>query len=468
MVRSCGHRPWTPSLPGRITERAVARFRGCPREGVPVFGCFDMFGIASSPLRFACAAAACAWAICAGVLGAEQAQVRKAGRWKTVPVQTLADLRGFRPQPVRLDQYGGLASGPRLRATGFFRTERVRGRWWLVDPEGRLFLSVGLCSVNLSMFDKGDAEKAFGDRDAWAARTAAMLREQGFNTLGRWSDAERFRGLGQPMPYTTSLSIMSAYAKQRDPKNGERGFPRECQPVFDPEFEAFCDRYAQRLAERKDDPWLLGHFTDNEIPFRPDSLRRYLDLPKTDPGYRAAEGFLKSRGRRPDEVTQADEADFLTLVAKRYYGTVAKAIRRHDPNHLVLGSRLNGRNINEAVFRGCGALDVISLNYYHRWSADKGELDRAAALSGRPVLNSEWYANVGQANAGYLVRTQRDRGLFYTHHVLSLLKNPNCVGWHWFKYGTHVDRQFRPHTDMTDLMRQVNRHVYTLAAYFVP
>ena len=423
--------------------------------------------IASKPLAVALAIAAWVWAVCGGALGAEQAEVRDGGRWKSVSVRTLADLRGYRPQEVRLDKYGGLESGPRLPATGFFRTQHVGGRWWLVDPEGRLFLSVGLCSVNLSMFGKGDAEKAFGDRDAWAARTAAMLREQGFNTLGRWSEAERFRRLAEPMPYTTTLSIMSAYAKQRDPKNGERGFPHECQPVFDAEFETFCDRFAERLAEAKAAPWLLGHFTDNEIPFRPDALRSYLELPKTDPGYRAAAAFLASRGRGPDQMTGADEADFLTLVAERYYGTVVKAIRKHDPNHLVLGSRLNGRNISDAVFRGAKALDVVSLNYYHRWSADQAELNRAAALSGRPVLNSEWYANVDEANAGYLVKTQRDRGLFYTNHALSLLENPNCVGWHWFKYGTHVDKQFRPHTPMTDLMQQVNRNIYALAACFM-
>jgi hypothetical protein len=36
--------------------------------------------------------------------------------------------------------------------------------------------------------------------------------------------------------------------------------------------------------------------------------------------------------------------------------------------------------------------------------------------------------------AGWTVRTQKDRGRFYQNYTLGLLKQPGCVGWHWFKY----------------------------------
>ncbi len=41
-------------------------------------------------------------------------------------------------------------------------------------------------------------------------------------------------------------------------------------------------------------------------------------------------------------------------------------------------------------------------------------------------------ANKG--GAGWLVRTQVDRGLFYQNFTLGLLGSPVCVGWYWFKY----------------------------------
>ena len=98
---------------------------------------------------------------------AEEAMLRSSGKWTKASARTTRDLRGFRPQPVTLSKYGGLASGPKRKATGFFRTEQVRGRWWLVDPDDHLFLTVGLCSVNLSMFKDSEVKEAFDGREAW-------------------------------------------------------------------------------------------------------------------------------------------------------------------------------------------------------------------------------------------------------------------------------------------------------------
>ncbi|MBR0056224.1 MAG: hypothetical protein IJP66_02745, partial [Kiritimatiellae bacterium] len=36
------------------------------------------------------------------------------------------------PRPAPWDRFGGWADGPRLAATGHFRTEKVDGKWWLV------------------------------------------------------------------------------------------------------------------------------------------------------------------------------------------------------------------------------------------------------------------------------------------------------------------------------------------------
>src|SRR6185437_13009010 len=48
------------------------------------------------------------------------------------------------PGPTDRDEYGGWSTGPRLKATGFFRTEKVDGKWWLVTPTGHVFFSMGL------------------------------------------------------------------------------------------------------------------------------------------------------------------------------------------------------------------------------------------------------------------------------------------------------------------------------------
>ena len=45
--------------------------------------------------------------------------------------------------PEDYSPYGGWKK-KQFRATGFFRKEKAGGRWWLVDPEGCAFLSIGL------------------------------------------------------------------------------------------------------------------------------------------------------------------------------------------------------------------------------------------------------------------------------------------------------------------------------------
>ena len=63
--------------------------------------------------------------------------------------EELASLAEYELMPDR-SQYGGWKNGPNLKATGFFRTEKVDGKWALVDPEGHLFFSIGLANVRMA------------------------------------------------------------------------------------------------------------------------------------------------------------------------------------------------------------------------------------------------------------------------------------------------------------------------------
>ena len=46
-----------------------------------------------------------------------------------------------------LDTYGGWSKGPTFKASGFFRTEKRHGRWYLVTPQGHPFYSLGVNAV---------------------------------------------------------------------------------------------------------------------------------------------------------------------------------------------------------------------------------------------------------------------------------------------------------------------------------
>ncbi|MCX8037284.1 MAG: hypothetical protein N3D11_09625, partial [Candidatus Sumerlaeia bacterium] len=168
-----------------------------------------------------------------------------------------------------------------------------------------------------------------------------------------------------------------------------------------------------------------------------------------------------------------------------------RAIRKYDPNHLCLGPRLYGFSLSsEDIFRAAGKyLDAIAVNYYGAWTPDAQRMAMWTRESGRPVLITEFYAkgdDSGYANttgAGWLVRTQRDRGLFYQNFCLGLLQSGTCVGWHWFKYMDNdpndpkadpsnrdsnkgiVTIGFEPYRDLLAAMKELNENVYALIPY---
>jgi len=78
--------------------------------------------------------------------------------------------------------------------------------------------------------------------------------------------------------------------------------------------------------------------------------------------------------------------------------------------------------------------------------------------------------------AGFRVKSQRERGLFYQNLTLCLVAHPGCVGWHWFKYGGDgpgyskgiFDTTFEPHREILDVMKELNERVYPLAVHHAP
>ena len=88
------------------------------------------------------------------------------------------------------------------------------------------------------------------------------------------------------------------------------------------------------------------------------------------------------------------------------------------------------------------------------------------------------------SGAGWLVKTQRDRGVFYENFVLGLLESKVCVGWHWFKYIDNdptdknadpsntdsnkgiVSNRYEPYAPLLESMRAVNQRSYSLVEHF--
>ena len=421
--------------------------------------------------------------------------------WRAYPTRTLEDLPAAARAKTDTDltPYGGLRSR-REKATGFFHAKQIDGRWWLVDPDGGRFLHKGVASVRPlgTPGARAALQARFGSASNWAAGTVSLLRDHGFNGLGGWSDAAALRPAPRPLVHTRIWNFMSGYGQQRGgtyQQPGHTGYPNDCLFVFDPQFEKYCDTQARQLAADRHDPWLLGHFSDNELPLKREALTNYLKFPARDPGHRAALKFLQARhgpGATAQAATPKDLEDFLAVVVGRYFEVVGRAIKRYDPNHLYLGSRFHGAALRcPEIFRACGPhVDVVSVNYYRAWTPDRDKLELWARESGKPVLITEWYAKGADAalantgGAGWLVKTQADRGSFYQNFVLGLLESKSCVGWHWFKYSDNdpddtkadpsnrdsnkgiVNNRYEPYTVLLEAMQPVNDRAYGLVEYF--
>ena len=398
--------------------------------------------------------------------------------------------------------YGGFKAH-RVEASGFFRAEKIGERWWLVDPDGYLFISAGVNSVRTGKSEAAKAASAqrFGSSQKWAQSAVQLLRDADFNTIGSWSDNEPLRAAPQPLAYCPMIEggLMGSFGKKlgvAKQGSGHANYPRSAMPIFHPDFAAFCDEHAQTLAALKDDAYLIGYFSDNELPAP--KLENYLALDLDDEAMGSTARFARDwlRKRRGNDgqadLTKDENEAWMEHVYDRYFAITTAAIRRHDPNHLCLGARFYaGEKNSPGALRAAGRhLDVISINHYYDWNPNAETLARWTRWSGRPVMITEWYAkgmDSGMANtsgAGWTVPTQRERGLFYQTFTLALLQAPGCVGWHWFKYIDNdptdttadpsnrdsnkgiVTSDFAPYQPLLDLMRPLNAHLYRAREYF--
>lgn len=385
----------------------------------------------------------------------------------------------------RWSQFGGSLDLARQEGTGYFRVEQINGIWALIDPEGYVFISIGVNSVN----DGGrhlrkQFNARFNDSSEWLEHVDGMMEDLHFNTYANWSDHEKLKV--HERPYVVRLNFIAAYGKQKGLAKmgyGQFQFEDDLMPVFDRDFEAFAMEQAEQFSKYADDPYLLGVFSDNELPFSKvkGCIQRYLTLEPQDEGRRYAENWMAAQGIREDKITSEHDQLFMEQVFERYFSVVGGAIKTYLPNHLYLGTRFHGMALrNDALFRVAGKyVDVVSINYYHRWTPEYDRINKWADLAGKPLIITEWYAkseDTGLDNtegAGFLVETQQARAYFYENYTLGLLRNRNVVGWHWFRYiddlkqGVEANKgilkqNFEPYEELADSMRSINQHAYSL------
>ena len=385
------------------------------------------------------------------------------------------------------DQYGGLKDrnfGPGK----CFRTHNDGERWWLVTPDGGAFLSLGVNNIN----PDGDVErgthrqpyretvqKKYASVEDWAAATHERLRAWGINTVGNWSSGH-LRGR---MPHAVELSV--------NPGGWGKG---KVPDFFDPKAQEYIRQRGAAVDGYINDPWLIGYFLDNELPWAFD-YRRYPSLfpgcmamaPEAPGKQRLVEFFkqrygtlealsrvwdvrlsdwaelaqLKNMAAVDSAKAEADREEFVYLAAREYFKAAAEGIRSKDKDHLILGCRFVYALVPEPVVRACGEFcDVVSINYYEAGPVGDAALGLTNGISMRlprdlsfkpfyetakkPLMITEFSfrgMDSGMPNTfppGWLlqpnVATQQDRADKFEHCVTAWLSKPWFVGYHWFEF----------------------------------
>jgi len=130
---------------------------------------------------------------------------------------------------------------------------------------------------------------------------------------------------------------------------------------------------------------------------------------------------------------------FLKKIARQYFMVCRDAIRKYDPNHLILGCRFAGYAPDEVLSAMGEYVDVVSYNNYSPLPpVDK--LDEIYKITGKPIMITEFSFKARDSGlpntkgAGVPVATQKDRADGFSNYVTMLMKLPYAVGYHWFEY----------------------------------
>lgn len=231
----------------------------------------------------------------------------------------------IKPLPARWDQYGGDKTAGGYGATGFFRVEKVNGKWWFVNPLGNLTYLSGLSLVSHRGHEttiKGREvlfqelpPKTGNTATVWADR-ACLANNQNIGGVGefcggmhwspylnnlyikyqdpakpfnqdeilkRWGTTTQNRFYDWGFNLTDGVTSVQRYFKMPyvlmiDLNNQGKKIPGALMPdVYDPLFKSSTQAYFKKfITDRKipgttnsvnKDPYLVGFFSDNELDF---------------------------------------------------------------------------------------------------------------------------------------------------------------------------------------------------------
>ena len=357
---------------------------------------------------------------------------------------------------VERDIYGGFLNTSR-KATGFFRIEKIDGKWWFVNPLGHLSLVTGVNGVRYVKYEytpthgrqyiyeelppeeftrpsfwkykepdisftQWNLNRRYGSswKEDWSNFTVKRMHTWGLN-MTNWSDTT----LQEHIPYAEFLWGW-----------GVQGAPLGIPDVYSDNFENLLDSLADiQCTPVKNNPWVIGYFTGNE-PIWPGRESLAVDAilkGKDTKTKKVLEQYL-AKGDTPER-----RIDFIVDTYTKYLKMVKKAILKYDPNHLILGTRLGGEPSEEAI-RLANIFDAVSVNVYSN-GIPKEFLDHIYDISEKPIFIGEFHMGTygrGMAPGLIQVKDEEQRGVGYQYYVETAFAHPAVIGTTWYKWRDEI------------------------------
>ena len=304
-----------------------------------------------------------------------------------------------------------------LNTKGFFTLDKIGGKWLLISPDEKPFFSIGLNHFDPASLRYAEnihiwEEKYNSSTIEWLVKSVKPnLEEWGFNTMGweqevtvrQWQHSRPFTNDELKvlnMPYCRMLPFIESHQWEKHTINYD---------FFSEEWVEWVDYVARSYcAEVKDDPNLIGYFFSDCPTWVHNRPHNEWRGPIFD----------------PKKLETQEGKNELFKMAKQYYKTIHDAIRKYDPNHLILGDRYEANALiaMEVVEAALPYVDVLS---FQDFKNPKLNLDKWHKKTGKPVLLADG-SGIIKGDGIY----KRSDGNWYKDQIEELFKNPGCIGFH--------------------------------------
>jgi len=238
-----------------------------------------------------------------------------------------------------------------------------------------------------------------------------------------------FNAINWSVPWLNDTVVYAKFLYGWGIEEGVMGIP----DVYSEAFVRQADQVAaEQCAPLKNDPRLVGYFLGNEPVFPgEEQLVAEAILSGPDTRTRAKLKRFLARGDTPER-----RREFVHNAYRRFLKIVVDAIRRHDPNHLILGMRYGNLDLSDDVIRMARLFDVFSFNRY-TYTLPREKLDHIYQLLDMPILVGEFHFGVpgrGLAEGLAQVADQKQRGVAYRNYVENAFAHPAVVATFWYRW----------------------------------